>query len=60
MSVTAPSVASILFPTGQLVGTPAALAALTDVGASARGLIVRHIRGDWSEMSSGRMRPLCN
>lgn len=43
--------APVLFPTGRLVGTPAALVELTNVGASARGLITRHSQGDWSEMS---------
>lgn len=42
--------APILFSTGRLVGTPAAVAALADVSCSARSLILRHIRGDWSEM----------
>ncbi len=35
---------------GQVVATPAALAALTTAGVSAASLLERHGRGDWGEV----------
>ncbi|QCX49686.1 hypothetical protein [Ralstonia pseudosolanacearum] len=38
-------------PLGQLVATPAAVAALTAAGVSVFKLLNRHARGDWGELS---------
>ena len=37
------------FPLGQIVATPAALAALHAHGCSAHTLLRRHVAGDWGE-----------
>ena len=39
-----------LFPLGQVVATPGALAALTQAGDEANALLERHARGDWGEV----------
>lgn len=39
-----------LFPLGQLVATPGALALLADVGEDPVGLLARHVLGDWGEV----------
>lgn len=41
--------ASLRFPLGQIVATPAALAALTVHGCSVHTLLRRHVSGDWGE-----------
>ncbi|MFV8630676.1 hypothetical protein ACNRDB_14505 [Ralstonia pseudosolanacearum] len=38
-------------PLGQLVATPAAIAALSEAGVSAYLLLNRHARGDWGDLS---------
>jgi hypothetical protein len=38
------------FPTGHLVATPGALAALTKNGQSATEFLSRHVRGDWGDV----------
>ncbi|MGH7782276.1 MAG: hypothetical protein ACREO5_00305, partial [Candidatus Binatia bacterium] len=40
-----------LFSLGNLVATPAALAALERTGEDARSFIRRHITGDWGDLS---------
>ena len=37
------------FDLGAVVGTPAAVSAMQNVGVTARVLLDRHIRGDWGE-----------
>ncbi|KHK58694.1 hypothetical protein PI87_02845 [Ralstonia sp. A12] len=37
-------------PLGQLVATPAAIAALSEAGVSVYLLLNRHARGDWGEL----------
>ena len=39
-----------LFPLGAVVATPAALRLLRDHGLTPMQLLLRHSRGDWSEM----------
>lgn len=39
-----------LFPTGQLLATPGALAALTEAGQNPTELLARHQSGDWGEV----------
>ena len=39
-----------LFPLGQTVATPGALAALEWVGVVAEALLDRHVRGDWGDL----------
>lgn len=39
-----------LFPLGQVVATPGALAVLTQAGEEANALLDRHARGDWGEV----------
>jgi hypothetical protein len=39
------------FPSGQIVSTPGALAALQAAGASPESLLERHFSGDWGDMS---------
>ncbi len=39
-----------LFPLGQIVATPAALAALEAAGVSPWALLARHAKADWGEM----------
>jgi len=43
--------ARILFPLGQTVATPGALAALEKAGVSSWRLLQRHQRGDWGDVS---------
>lgn len=40
-----------LFPLGQIVATPGALAALETAGQDARELLRRHVSGDWGALS---------
>jgi len=39
-----------LFPYGQAVATPGALAALSLAGVSPEALLDRHVRGDWGDL----------
>ncbi|CAJ0816892.1 hypothetical protein LMG19087_02911 [Ralstonia wenshanensis] len=39
-------------PLGQLLATPAAIAALSEASVSAHLLLNRHARGDWGDLSS--------
>ena len=41
-----------LFPLGQTVGTPAALAALAKAGLGAADLLSRHENGDWGDVDA--------
>ncbi len=52
--MTQPSVPALIrprLPLGQLVATPAAIAALSEAGVSAYLLLNRHARGDWGDLS---------
>jgi hypothetical protein len=40
-----------LFPLGQLVATPGALAALTTAGQTPLEFVAQHVRGQWGELS---------
>jgi hypothetical protein len=40
-----------LFPLGQVVATPGALAALAQANQSTWTLLQRHVRGDWGDIS---------
>lgn len=40
-----------LFPLGQIVATPGALAALQTAGQDARAFLRRHVTGDWGNLS---------
>ena len=42
--------APVLFSSGQVVATPAALALIQEHGASVPELLHRHLTGDWQEM----------
>ena len=42
--------AAPLFPLGQLVATPGALALLADAHANPAELLARHLAGDWGEV----------
>lgn len=39
-----------LFPLGQIVATPGALAALEKAGQTPLDFLSRHVRGDWGEL----------
>lgn len=39
-----------LFPLGQIVATPGALAALEKAGQTPLDFVSRHVRGDWGEL----------
>jgi hypothetical protein len=39
-----------LFPLGQIVATPGALAALGKAGQTPLEFLTRHVRGDWGEL----------
>ncbi len=39
-----------LFPLGQCVATPGALAALTEAGQTPADFLSRHVAGDWGEI----------
>ena len=41
------------FPLGQLLATPGALEALAESGQSPAEFLLRHVQGDWGDMSSG-------
>lgn len=41
---------AILFELGEVVLTPGAQDALEEAGQSAREFLLRHVKGDWSEM----------
>lgn len=41
-----------LFPLGQLIATPAALATLVVANVSPHALLARHIRGDWGDLDA--------
>ena len=47
---TLPKGGDLLFPLGQVVATPSALAALELAGTLPKALLDRHARGDWGEM----------
>ncbi|HWV06684.1 hypothetical protein [Ralstonia sp.] len=52
--MTEPSIPALTrprLPLGQLVATPAAIAALSAAGVSVYLLLNRHARGDWGELS---------
>jgi hypothetical protein len=40
-----------LFPLGQVVATPGALEALEDAGQDPGEFLLRHVTGDWGELS---------
>ena len=40
-----------LFPLGHIVATPGALSALGDEGVTADALLIRHVCGDWGDMT---------
>lgn len=40
----------MLFPIGRIVGTPAALATLTEAGMNPAALLTRHVTGDWGKV----------
>ena len=40
-----------LFPLGQVVATPGALAALEKAGQGPQEFLARHVSGDWGELS---------
>ena len=42
-----------LFPLGQIVATPGALAALGKAGQTPLEFLERHIQGDWGELDEG-------
>ena len=44
------TVKEALFPLGQLVATPGALAALAKAGHTPLDFLSRHVRGDWGEL----------
>jgi hypothetical protein len=44
------------FPLGQVVATPGALSALTEVGQTAHEFIRQHVAGDWGELDEGDRR----
>jgi hypothetical protein len=46
-----PASATPLFPLGQLVATPGALALLERLGIQPATLLSRHVRGDWGTLS---------
>lgn len=48
---TTPTSATPLFPLGQLVATPGALALLERLAIQAATLLSRHVRGDWGTLS---------
>jgi hypothetical protein len=41
-----------LFPLGQVVATPGALAALQQAGESFPQFLARHVRGDWGDLDA--------
>jgi hypothetical protein len=41
------------FSLGQIVGTPAALEAITEAGQSPQFFLAKHIAGDWGEVCDG-------
>ena len=45
-----------LFPLGQIVATPGALAALEHAGQGAHELLIRHVSGDWGELDADDRR----
>lgn len=42
--------ARILFPLGQIVGTPGALTAIQESGQDATVFLNRHVHGDWGDV----------
>lgn len=44
------NVTRLLFPLGQVLATPGALAALAETGQSLRHFLARHHIGDWGEL----------
>ncbi|WP_167313464.1 hypothetical protein [Ralstonia insidiosa] len=58
--MTAPSLPALpppRLPLGQLVATPAAVAALAAAGVSIFKLLNRHARGDWGDLSTEDLAP---
>ena len=52
MSETSPFLGGVpLFPLGETVATPSALAALDLAGIAPEALLARHERGDWGDLS---------
>lgn len=47
-----PALSQPRLPLGQLVATPAAVAALATAGVSVFKLLNRHARGDWGDLSA--------
>jgi hypothetical protein len=45
-----------LFPLGQIVATPGALAALEQAGQSAHEFLTRHVLGDWGDLDADDRR----
>lgn len=43
----------VLFPPGQMVATPDALAAFQEAGEQVGTYLLRHLTGDWGDMSEG-------
>lgn len=41
------------FPMGQILSTPGALDALAEAGQDLAEFLIRHVQGDWGEMSDG-------
>jgi hypothetical protein len=41
-----------LFPLGQVVATPGALAAIENAGQQPGNFLVRHVSGDWGELDA--------
>lgn len=50
MTAQATNQVKTLFPLGQLVATPAALATTQTLNISASALITRHLSGDWGDL----------
>jgi len=44
------TIKAVLFPLGQIVATPGALAAFEKTGQTPLDFLSRHVRGDWGEL----------
>jgi len=49
--MSAASLSAGLFSLGRVVGTPAAITALAEVGVAPLSLVARHVQGDWGAIS---------
>jgi hypothetical protein len=47
---------SVRFNPGRVLATPGALAALQEQGRAPHALLLRHLRGDWGDVSPGDAR----